>query len=258
LTYLCLIVLIPLSALVFKTLQLPPERIWTLLGTPRVVSAFRVSLSCALAAASVTLGLGLIVAWTLTRYPFPARKLFDALIDLPFALPTAVAGIVLTTLYTPKGWLGQWLAPLGIQVAFTPAGIIVALVFIGLPFVVRTVQPVLQDLDPSIEEAAANLGAGNGYIFIRIIAPNILPAALTGFALALARGMGEYGSVIFIAGNMPMHTEIVPLLIVTELQQFDYPAATAIALAMLLFSFALLLVINLLQFWARRKTGKGL
>ena len=256
LAYLCLIVLIPLSALVLKTLQLSPQQIWALLTSPRVVAAFRVSLTCALAAAIITAVLGLIVAWVLARYAFPGKRLFDALVDLPFALPTAVAGIVLTTLYAPQGWLGQWLALAGIKIAFTPLGIVVAMIFIGLPFVVRTIQPVLQELDPAMEEAAASLGAHYGHTFATVIFPNILPALLTGFALAFARGIGEYGSVIFIAGNMPMHSEIVPLLIVTQLQQFDYSSATAIALGMLLISFMLLLIINLLQLWTRRHAGK--
>ncbi|UHL65242.1 sulfate ABC transporter permease subunit CysT [Paralcaligenes sp. KSB-10] len=256
LAYLCLIVLIPLSALVLKTLQLSPHQIWALLTSPRVVAAFRVSLACSLAAAIITAVLGLIVAWVLARYAFPGKRLFDALVDLPFALPTAVAGIVLTTLYAPQGWLGQWLALAGIKVAFTPLGIVVAMIFIGLPFVVRTIQPVLQELDPAMEEAAASLGAHYGHTFAKVIFPNILPALLTGFALAFARGIGEYGSVIFIAGNMPMRSEIVPLLIVTQLQQFDYSSATAIALGMLLISFTLLLIINLLQLWTRRHAGK--
>jgi sulfate transport system permease protein len=254
--YLSLVVLMPLSALALKTLQLTPARILALLDSPRVLAAFRVSLGCAFAAALTAGVLGLIVAWVMVRHDFPGRKILDALIDLPFALPTAVAGIVLTTLYSPKGWLGQWFAPWGIKIAFTPLGIVMALVFIGLPFVVRTVQPVLQELDPALEEAAASLGAGRGHAFRRVVLPNILPALLTGFALAFARGVGEYGSVIFIAGNMPMRSEIVPLLIVTQLQQFDYGSATAIALAMLAVSFTLLLLINLLQVWTRRNTGK--
>ncbi|WP_233155016.1 sulfate ABC transporter permease subunit CysT [Candidimonas nitroreducens] len=256
LVYLSLVVLIPLSALALEALQLAPARILALLDSPRVLAAFRVSLGCACAAALAAGALGLLVAWVMVRHDFPGRKLLDALIDLPFALPTAVAGIVLTTLYSPKGWLGQWFAPWGIKIAYTPLGIVMALIFIGLPFVVRTVQPVLQELDPALEEAAASLGAGRGHVFRRVILPNILPALLTGFALAFARGVGEYGSVIFIAGNMPMRSEIVPLLIVTQLQQFDYAGATAIALAMLAVSFTLLLLINLLQAWTRRNTGK--
>ena len=256
LVYLSLVVLIPLSALALKALQLTPARILALLDSPRVLAAFRVSLGCAFAAALIAAALGLLVAWVMVRQDFPGRKILDALIDLPFALPTAVAGIVLTTLYAPNGWLGRWFAPWGIKIAFTPLGIVAALIFIGLPFVVRTVQPVLQELDPAQEEAAASLGAGRGHTFLRVVLPNILPALLTGFALAFARGVGEYGSVIFIAGNMPMHSEIVPLLIVTQLQQFDYGSATAIALAMLAVSFTLLLLINLLQAWARRNTGK--
>jgi sulfate transport system permease protein len=256
LLYLSLVVLIPLSALALAALRLTPGHILALLDSPRVLAAFRVSLGCSLAAAVISGLLGTIVAWTLTQYDFAGRKVLDALIDLPFALPTAVAGIVLTTLYAPNGWLGRWFASWEVKIAFTPLGIVVALIFVGLPFVVRTIQPVLLDMDTSLEEAAASLGAGRRATFLRVILPTILPALLTGFALAFARGVGEYGSVIFIAGNMPMRSEIVPLLIVTQLQQFDYGRATAIALAMLVISFALLLLINLLQSWARRNAGK--
>ena len=220
-----------------------------------MLAAFRVSFGTAFAAALVNAVFGLIVAWVLVRYRFPGRRLVDALVDLPFALPTAVAGIALTALYAGNGWLGQFLEPLGIKVAFTPLGIVVALIFIGLPFVVRTVQPVLQDLDAEVEEAAATLGARRWQTFCRVILPAILPALLTGFALAFARGLGEYGSVIFIAGNMPMVSEIAPLLIVIKLEQYDYAGATAIGTAMLAASFVLLLAINLLQRWARARSA---
>ncbi|MDX5300294.1 MAG: sulfate ABC transporter permease subunit CysT [Gammaproteobacteria bacterium] len=256
LLYLALIVLIPLSALVLKTFELTWNQFWDIVLNPRVVASFKVSLWTSLAAATFNVLVGFIIAWALVRYSFPGKKLFDALIDLPFALPTAVAGIVLTAIYAGNGLLGQYLEPLGFKVAFAPPGIVIALIFIGLPFVVRTVEPVLQELDHSMEEAAAALGASRWTTFIRVIFPNVLPALLTGFALAFARGLGEYGSVIFIAGNMPMVSEIVPLLIITKLEQYDYTGATAIALAMLVVSFALLLIINLLQLWTRRRTGK--
>jgi len=217
-----------------------------------VLAAFRVSFGCALLAASLNVVFGLLLAWVLVRYRFPGRRVCDALVDLPFALPTAVAGISLAALYAPKGWLGQYFADWGIKVAFTPLGIMVALLFVGIPFVVRTVQPVLENFDLSYEEAATTLGANRWQIFSRVLLPALLPATLTGFALAFARGLGEYGSVIFIAGNMPMVSEIVPLLIVTKLEQYDYTGATAIAVVMLMLSFAMLLAINLLQAWARR------
>lgn len=255
LVYLSLLVLIPLSALLLKSLGYGPEKWWALLTSPRVLAAFRVSLGTSLLAAAINVGFGLLLAWVLVRYPLPFKRVFDALIDLPFALPTAVAGIVLTAIYARNGWLGQYLEPLGFPVAFTPTGITVALIFIGLPFVVRTVQPVLQDLDPAEEEAAVSLGAGRWQVFTKIIFPNILPALITGFALAFARGIGEYGSVIFIAGNRPLVSEVVPLLIMTKLEQYDYVGATVIGMAMLIISFALLLLINVLQAWTRRRAG---
>lgn len=255
LVYLSLLVLIPLSALLLKSLGYGPEKWWALLTSPRVLAAFRVSLGTSVLAAAINVGFGLLLAWVLVRYPLPFKRVFDALIDLPFALPTAVAGIVLTAIYARNGWLGQYLEPLGFPVAFTPTGITVALIFIGLPFVVRTVQPVLQDLDPAEEEAAVSLGAGRWQVFTKIIFPNILPALITGFALAFARGIGEYGSVIFIAGNRPLVSEVVPLLIMTKLEQYDYVGATVIGMAMLIISFALLLIINVLQAWTRRRAG---
>lgn len=253
--YLCLVVLIPLSALLLKSLGYGPSQWWALLTGPRVLASFKVSLMTSALAATINVGLGLLIAWVLVRYPLPGKKFFDALIDLPFALPTAVAGIVLTALYAKNGWIGQFLEPLGFKIAFTPSGITIALIFIGLPFVVRTVQPVLQDLDASEEEAASSLGASRVQVFLKIIFPNILPALLTGFALAFARGLGEYGSVIFIAGNRPLVSEIVPLLIMTKLEQFDYVGATVIGMAMLIISFVLLLIINALQAWTRRRAG---
>jgi len=253
--YLSVLVLIPLSALLLKSFGYGPQQWWDLSTGPRVLASFRVSLTASLLAAAINVVLGLLIAWVLVRYPLPFKRLFDALIDLPFALPTAVAGIVLTAIYARNGWIGQYLEPLGFKVAFSPTGITVALVFIGLPFVVRTVQPVLQDLDPAEEEAASSLGAGRWQVFRKIIFPNILPALLTGFALAFARGVGEYGSVIFIAGNRPLVSEVVPLLIMTKLEQYDYVGATVIGMAMLIISFVLLLVINALQAWTRRRAG---
>jgi sulfate transport system permease protein len=255
LAYLGLIVLVPLAGLVAKTFGLSPAELWAIATAPRVVSAFRVSFGTALIAAMINVVFGLLVAWVLVRYRFPGHRLVDALVDLPFALPTAVAGIALTALYAPNGWVGSLLEPLGLKVAYTPLGIVVALTFIGLPFVVRTVQPVLQDLEVEHEEAAASLGAGRWQTFIRVIFPAILPALITGFALAFARGVGEYGSVIFIAGNMPAVSEIVPLLIIVKLEQFDYAGATVLAVMMLLASFVLLLAINLLQHWTRSRHG---
>ena len=255
LAYLGLIVLLPLAGLVARSFALSPAEIWAIATTPRVVAAFKVSFGTALIAAAVNAAFGLLVAWVLVRYRFPGHRLVDGLVDLPFALPTAVAGIALTALYAPNGWIGQLLEPLGLKVAFTPLGIIVALTFIGLPFVVRTVQPVLQDLEVEHEEAAASLGARRWQTFTRVIFPAILPALITGFALAFARGVGEYGSVIFIAGNMPAVSEIVPLLIVSKLEQFDYAGATVLAVMMLLASFLLLLAINLLQYWTRSRHG---
>lgn len=253
--YLSLIVLIPLSATFLKAAQLGWEGIWQAVSSPRVLASYRLTFGASLFAAAVNLVFGLLVAWVLVRYRFPGRRLVDALVDLPFALPTAVAGIALTALYAPNGWLGSLLVPLGVKVAFTPLGIVVALIFIGLPFVVRTVQPVLEDAEAELEEAAASLGAGRLTTFRRVILPTIWPALLTGFALAFARALGEYGSVIFIAGNLPFVSEITPLLIITKLEQYDYAGATAIAASMLTLSFLLLLPINLLQAWSRRRTG---
>lgn len=253
--YLSLIVLIPLSATFLKAAQLGWEGIWQAVSSPRVLASYRLTFGASLFAATVNLVFGLLVAWVLVRYHFPGRRLVDALVDLPFALPTAVAGIALTALYAPNGWLGALLVPLGVKVAFTPLGIVVALIFIGLPFVVRTVQPVLEDAEAELEEAAASLGAGRLTTFRRVILPTIWPALLTGFTLAFARALGEYGSVIFIAGNLPFVSEITPLLIITKLEQYDYAGATAIAASMLTLSFLLLLPINLLQAWSRRRTG---
>lgn len=255
LVYLSLIVLIPLSAAFLRTFELGWSELWEVVTAPRVLASLRVSFGASILAACVNLVFGLIVAWTLVRYEFPGRRVVDALVDLPFALPTAVAGIALTALYAPNGWLGSALEPLGIRIAFTPAGIVVALVFIGLPFVVRTLQPVLDDLDREVEHAAATLGASAYQSFTRVILPALRPALLTGFVLAFARAVGEYGSVIFIAGNMPMISEITPLLIVTKLEQYEYAAATAIAVAMLVLSFALMLAINSVQVWAQRRYG---
>ena len=249
--YLLLIVLVPLLSLVVHSLQPGWSNIWRTLLEPRVLAALRLSFGASLTAAAINAAFGLVVAWVLVRNRFPGKRIVDACIDLPFALPTAVAGIALTALYAPNGWLGGLLQPLGIKVAFTPLGIVVALVFVGLPFVVRTVEPVLQDLDPEIEEAAATLGASRLDIFVRVILPAILPALVTGVALAFARAVGEYGSVIFIAGNMPMVSEIAPLLIVIKLEQFDYAGAAAIGVIMLIAAFVMLLAINQLQHWSR-------
>jgi len=257
LLYLALIVLIPLSALLLKSLQLSVDQFGSILTNKRVLASFQISFGASLLAAAIAAVLGFIIAWSLVRYPFPGKKLFDAVIDLPFALPTAVAGIVLATIYEPKGWIGRWVMELlGVQIAYKPLGIVVALIFIGLPFVVRTIEPVLQEFDGAMEEAAASLGANRWQTFRQVIVPNILPAAITGFALAFARGVGEYGSVIFIAGNMPYVSEVVPLLIITKLEQYDYAGATAIGLIMLLLSFVLLLSINGLQWWVRRRSGQ--
>ena len=255
LAWLCLIVLVPLAAVVAKSVGLGPAHFAEVAFSPRALAAYRLSFGAALAAAAINGALGLLVAWVLVRYRFPGRKLASALVDLPFALPTAVAGIALTALYATNGWIGRPLAALGIRIAYTPAGVVTALLFIGLPFVVRTVEPVLADLGHDIEEAAATLGAARITIFARVLMPEIAPALLTGFALAFARGVGEYGSVIFIAGNMPFRSEIAPLLIVTQLEQFDYEGATAIAAVMLFASFALLTAINLLQGRERRRLG---
>jgi sulfate transport system permease protein len=254
--YLALIVLVPLSATLAKTLTMSFGAFVDAVTAPRVLASFRLSFGASAIAALVNTLFGLVVAWVLVRYRFPGRRLIDAMVDLPFALPTAVAGIALTALYAPNGWIGRLLEPLGVKVAFTPLGVVVALVFIGLPFVVRTVQPVLEDLEPELEEAAATLGADRWQVFQRVVLPTILPALLTGFALAFARAVGEYGSVIFIAGNMPMLSEIAPLLIITKLEQYDYAGATAISVVMLAISFLLLLLINYLQ-WRSRRHNPG-
>lgn len=254
--YLSLVVLIPLSATFLKSATLGWQAFWSAISAPRVLAALRLSFGASLLAAGLNAAFGLLVAWVLVRYRFPGRRIADAMVDLPFALPTAVAGIALTAVYAGNGWIGRYLEPLGIQIAFTPLGVVVALTFIGLPFVVRTVQPVLEDLEPELEEAAATLGANRLQTFGRVILPAILPALLTGFTLAFARAVGEYGSVIFIAGNLPMVSEIAPLLIIIELEQYDYAGATAVAVVMLLISFLLLLAINLLQWWTARRSGR--
>jgi sulfate transport system permease protein len=251
--YLCAIVVAPLLTLPARTAPMGWAAIWQTVADPRVVASYKLSVGAALMAAGVNAVFGLIVAWVMARYQFPGKRIIDAFIDLPFALPTAVAGITLTTLYAPNGWLGAPLQRYGIAIAFTPLGITIALVFIGLPFVVRTLQPVIEDLDVEIEEAATSLGASRTAVVTRVILPYLYPAWLTGFALAFARAVGEYGSVVFISGNMPMRTEIAPLLIVTKLEQYDYAGATAIALVMLLISFTLLLAVNALQGWSSRK-----
>jgi sulfate transport system permease protein len=251
--YLCLIVLLPLLTLPARSATMTWEAFWQTITDPRVVASYRLSIGASLAAASINAVFGLIVAWVLVRYTFPGRRIVDSLVDLPFALPTAVAGITLTAIYAPNGWMGRLLEPYGLKVAFTRLGITIALVFIGLPFVVRTLQPVIEDLDPEVEEAATSLGATRLGVLTRIIVPYLFPAWLTGFALSFARAVGEYGSVVFISGNMPMQTEIAPLLIITKLEQYDYPGATAIALVMLVLSFTLLLAINLLQGWTTRR-----
>lgn len=253
--YLSVIVLIPLSALLFKTLTLSPEQFITAVASPRVLASYRLTFGASALAASINLFIGLLLAWVLVRYEFPGKKFVDALIDLPFALPTAVAGIALTSLLAGNGWIGQYLEPYGIQIAFTPIGIVIALIFIGIPFVVRTVQPVLEDVEKELEEAATCLGASRLQIFIKIILPTITPALLTGFAMAFARAIGEYGSVIFIAGNMPMVSEITSLIIIGKLEQYDFAGATSVAIVMLVASFILLLIINLLQAWQRKRLG---
>jgi sulfate/thiosulfate transport system permease protein len=257
LVYLSLLVLIPLAAVFAKSATLSWSEFWAVVSAPRVVATYRLSFGASLLAAAINAVFGLLLAWSLVRYEFPGKKLIDALVDLPFALPTAVAGIALTALYAGNGWIGRLLEPLGIKVAFTPLGVLVALVFIGLPFVVRTVQPILEDLETELEEAAASLGATRVQTFTRVILPLLLPALLTGFALAFARAVGEYGSVIFIAGNLPMVSEITPLIIITKLEQYDYVGATAVAVVMLVFSFAMLLFINLLQAWSAKRTGRN-
>ena len=250
--YLGLIVLIPLACTFWKASALTWDQFWHTVTAPRVMASYRLSFGASFLAALINLVFGLLVAWVLVRYQFFGKRFVDALVDLPFALPTAVAGIALTAIYAPNGWIGHWLAPLGIKVAYTRLGVLVALTFIGLPFLVRTVQPVLEDFDREIEESAASLGANRWQTFWRVTLPMLRPALLTGFTLAFARALGEYGSVVFIAGNMPMKTEITPLLIITKLEEFDYPGATAIAVVMLVASFVLLLAINFLQWWSHR------
>ena len=257
LVYLSLIVLIPLSAVFFRASGMTGQEFLDAVTSPRVVASYKLSFGMSLLAASINAVFGLVLAWGLVRYTFTGKKLVDALIDLPFALPTAVAGISLTALYAKNGWLGQFLEPLGIKIAFGPAGVLVALIFIGLPFIVRTVQPILEDLDAEFEEAAASLGANRWQTFRRVVFPAVLPALMTGFALAFARAVGEYGSVIFIAGNIPMVSEITPLMIISKLEQFDYKGATAVASVMLIASFLLLLVINGLQAWTAKRQGRA-
>ena len=253
LLYLSLIVLIPLSTLFVKSMSLSWEGFWATVLHPRVLAAFKLSLWASLAGAAVNAVFGFILAWTLVRYDFPGKRVLDALVDLPFALPTAISGIALTALYTWNGWIGRYLADLGVQVAFTPLGVAVAMTFVGIPFVVRTLQPALADLEREVEEAAASLGASRWKAFTKVIFPSVAPALLTGFSLAFARAIGEYGSVVFISGNMPMRTEIVPLLIVGKLEQYDYAGATAIALMMLLISLGILLLVNVIQWLAFRR-----
>lgn len=256
LLYLSIVVLVPLSAIFIKSLGIGWSGFWEIISSARILKALQLSFTTALAAALLNVFLGVLLAWCLVRYQFFGKRVVDALIDLPFALPTAVAGIALTSLYASTGWIGQYLEPLGIKVAYTPLGITLALVFIGLPFVVRTVQPVLSDLETELEEAASALGANRWQTIRHVIFPIVLPAIFTGFALAFARGVGEYGSVIFIAGNQPFKTEIAPLMIISRLEEYDYAAATTIAVIMLLISFAILFLINILQAWATRRTGR--
>ena len=256
LAYLSLIVLIPLSAVFIKSLGIGWDGLWEILSSERILKSLQLSFSTALIAAFINVVFGLLLAWCLVRYRFPGKRIVDALVDLPFALPTAVAGIALTSLYAPTGWIGQYLEPLGIQVAYTPIGITLALIFIGIPFVVRTVQPVLSDLETELEEAASALGANRLQIVTKVILPILFPALITGFALAFARGVGEYGSVIFIAGNQPFKTEIAPLMIISRLEEYDYAGATTIAVVMLVLSFAILFLINLLQAWATVVQGE--
>ena len=257
LVYLALVVLIPLAAVVLKATSLTGAEFWQIASNERALASFRITFGASFLAAGINGIFGLLVAWMLVRYDFPAKKLVDALVDLPFALPTAVAGITLASLYAGNGWLGQYLEPWGIKVAYTPLGIVVALTFIGLPFVVRTVQPILEDLDTEYEEAAVSLGANRWQAFVHVVLPTLFPALLTGFALAFARAVGEYGSVIFIAGNIPMVSEITPLMIITKLEQYDYAGATSVAVVMLIFSFILLLIINGLQAWTAKRTGRA-
>lgn len=255
LLYLSLIVLIPLSAAFIKTTELSLDQFWSVVTAPRVLASYKLTFGASLIGALINAVFGLLTAWVLVRYTFPGKKIIDALVDLPFALPTAVAGIALTAVYAGNGWLGSWLEPHGIKVAFTPIGVVVALTFIGLPFVVRTVQPVLEDLEAETEEAAASLGANRWQTFTRVILPTLWPALLTGFALAFARAIGEYGSVIFIAGNVPFVSEITPLIIITKLEQYEYSSATAVAVVMLVISFLLLFAINGLQWWATQRNS---
>jgi sulfate transport system permease protein len=257
LCYLSLMVLIPLAGLVIKSASLSWGEFWDIIKNPRVLSAFKVSFGAAFIAALINCVFGFIVAWILVRYKFPGRRLLDAIVDMPFAMPTAVSGIALTALYAPTGWIGKLLSPAGIKIAYAWPGVIVALTFIGLPFVVRTLQPAIEEMDKASEEAAASLGAGRMKTFRKVIFPELIPSLLTGFALAFARAIGEYGSVIFISGNLPMKTEIAPLLIVIKLEQYDFTGATALALVMLVVSFTLLLVINILQSWTRRRILEG-
>jgi sulfate transport system permease protein len=257
LTYMGLVILIPLATILLRSATLSWSELWEALSAPRTLAAYRLSLTVAFIAALINAVFGLLVAWVLERYTFPGRRLVDGLIDLPFALPTAVAGIVLTTFYAPNGWAGRLLEPLGIKVAYTPLGIAIALIFVGMPFVVRTVQPILRGLEPQIEGAAASLGAGPFETFVRVIFPEVLPALLTGTTLAFARGLGEYGSVIFIAGNMPLKTEITPLLIMIQLEQYNYAGAAAIALGFLVVSFSLLLAVNALSAWSARPRARA-
>ena len=256
LVYLSLLILLPLSGLLFKASSLSLAQFWDIATGTRALAAYRVTFGASALAAAINAVFGLIVAWMLVRYPFPGKRFVDSLVDLPFALPTAVAGITLATLYAGNGWIGRFLEPLGLKVAFTPFGIVVALTFIGLPFVVRTLQPVIEDIEAEVEEAAASLGASRLDTFLRVLLPGIFPALLTGFTLAFSRAVGEYGSVIFIAGNMPLISEITPLLIISKLEQFDYLGATAIAVVMLAASFVMLLVINLLQWWTAKRLGR--
>jgi sulfate transport system permease protein len=253
LMYMSLLVLLPLSALVLKSLDLSWTQLWAVASDSRSIASYKITFGASLVGALINLVFGLLTAWVLVRYSFPGKKIVDALVDLPFALPTAVAGISLTSIYAYNGWIGQWFEPLGIRIAYTPLGVMVALTFIGLPFVVRTVQPVLQDLEKELEEAAASLGARRWQTFQRVLMPALWPPLLTGFALAFARAIGEYGSVVFISGNMPYKTEITPLLIITKLEQYDYAGAAALGVVMLIVSFMLLLIINVLQLWSLKR-----
>ncbi len=255
--YISLLVFLPLSALVLKSFELDWPALVKVVASDRAIASYQLTFFSSFAAAAINLVFGLLVAWVLVRYSFPFKKVIDALVDLPFALPTAVAGIALTAIYAPNGWIGQWFHSVGIKVAYTPIGVTIALIFIGLPFVVRTVQPVLVDLERELEEAAASLGANRLQIFRRVIFPALIPSLLTGFALAFARAIGEYGSVVFISGNMPFRTEITPLLIMSRLEQFDYAGAAALGTVMLLISFLLLLLINALQHWSQQRHGGG-